>query len=154
MDDRDEKQLEELIHRALKQLPDLSAPETLLHRVMLEVHARARQPWWKRSWLGWPLGIQLLSLAMLLPSAGLVSYLIGAAWDGVNGTSISARISEWLANYAPILETVKTLSNALLVLARQVGQPLLFFALGSSLLIYFACVGLGTVCLRFAFKRA
>ena len=59
MDENREKKLEELIHRELRQLPERPAPATLVHRVMLAVHARARRPWWERSWVGWPLSALL-----------------------------------------------------------------------------------------------
>jgi len=153
MENRNEKQLEELVHRELKKLPDLPAPETLVHRVMLSVHERQRRSWWQRSWLNWPLGVQMVSLAILVISAGLVSYLFGAAWNGLNVASISTRLTEWLSTYAPVWEAVRALGGAILMSLQKVGQPVLFAAVGSLLLVYFLCVGLGTVCFRLAFKR-
>src|SRR5882672_6398337 len=91
-DENNRKQLERVIHRELRTLPDLKAPETLVHRVMLAVHARERAVWWQRPWLTWPFGIQLCSLVVLLVSAGLVSYLVGAAWDGVNAAPAWQRV--------------------------------------------------------------
>jgi hypothetical protein len=153
MENRDERQLEELIHRELRKLPEVPAPVTLVHRVMLEVHARAHQAWWKRSWLAWPMPMQACSLLVLLASAGLVSYLTGAAWDGLSVNSIPSRAAEWLSTYAPIWQTAKTFLNACFVVLKQVGAPLLAFVAGGLLLVYLACVGVGTVCFRVAFNR-
>jgi len=50
MNEQNEKQLEQLVHRELRKLPELPAPETLVHRVMLAVHAKEHRPWWQRSW--------------------------------------------------------------------------------------------------------
>ena len=151
--DRD-KQIEQLIHRELRQLPELRAPETLVHRVMLAVHAKARQSWWHRPWLTWPFGMQLLSLALLLVSVGLISYLAGAAWGGLNLASLSGRIVESFAWLKPIQETVSALAGAVGVLLRVVGQQFLLIGTVLVIMAYLACVGLGTVCFRLAYNKA
>ena len=64
MNEQDEKQLEQLVHRELRKLPELPAPETLVHSVMLAVHAKEREPWWQRPWLTWPRPVQVISSAL------------------------------------------------------------------------------------------
>jgi len=154
MNEQNEKQLEQLIHRELRKLPELPAPQTLVHRVMLAVHAKEREPWWQRSWWTWPLWAQMTSLATFVACAGLISYLAGAVWGGLNVTSLSTAVSQWLSGYAPIWEALKALFGAVLLVLQKLGQPALFVAGGSLLLVYFLCVGVGTVCFRFAIKRA
>ncbi|HKS38930.1 MAG TPA: hypothetical protein VJW76_17175 [Verrucomicrobiae bacterium] len=153
MDNDKEKQLEELIHRELRNLPEVAAPPTLLHRVMLAVHENARRPWWVRSWVNWPLGMQMISLAVLLASAGLVSYFLGAAWDGFNVTSMSSRVVESFAWLKPIWEIVSALVGAAAVMLRVTGQQFLLIGAAIVVLAYVTCVALGTVCVRMAFYR-
>ena len=49
-----DEDLETFINRNLGALPEMSAPPTLVHRVMLAVHAQDRLGWWQRSWWCWP----------------------------------------------------------------------------------------------------
>ena len=154
MDNNKEKQLEQLIHRELRSLPEVPAPVTLVHRVMLAVLERAKLPWWKRSWLAWPFAIQLVSLVVLLGSAGMVSYLLGAAWDGVNVTSIWQRVTESFTWLKPFWEFVAVLLNAGLLLLRAMGQQTLLIGAAVVTAAYLSFVALGTVCVRFALKKA
>lgn len=152
-DDRD-RQLERLIQQELRRLPELRAPETLVHRVMLAVHARSRQRWWHRPWLTWPLGVQLLSLALLLVSVGIVSYLAGAVWGGLSTPSIPSKMVESLVWLKPVWEAVSALLGAIVVLARAVSSQ--YLLIGASLVtaVYLTCIGLGTVWFRLAYNRA
>jgi len=151
MDDQEQIQLEKAIHRELRGLPELKAPETLLHRVMLSVHERERARW-RRSWMNWPFGLQAGSLIVLLFSAGLVSYLAGAAWDGVNAASMWQRAVMSLAWLQPFWEILVAISNTILVVLRAANQNLILIGAGALVLAYLMCVGLGTVCVRIAVK--
>lgn len=153
MSDQEKLELERVIHRELRGLPEPKAPETLVHRVMLAVHARERAPWWQRSWLAWPFGFQLVSLIVLLFSAGLVSYLLGAAWDGVNVASIWQRVIASLAWLQPFAEVATALANAVVIICRAANPLWLLGAAGIIAAAYLVCIGLGTVCVRVAFKR-
>lgn len=154
MDENREKKLEALIHRELRQLPERPAPATLVHRVMLAVHARAKRSWWERSWVSWPLGLQMISLAVLLASAALVSYFLGAASDGVNVTSISSKLVESFAWLKPVWEIGTALVGALSVVLRVTSQQFLLIGGAVVALAYVTCVGLGTVCVRMALHKA
>lgn len=154
MDENREKKLEELIHRELRQLPERPAPATLVHRVMLAVHARAKRPWRERAWVSWPLGLQMISLAVLLASAGLVSYFLGAVWNGVSVTSISSGLIESFAWLKPIWEMVAALIGAVTVIVRVTGQQFLLIGAAVVALAYVTCIGLGTVCVRMALHKA
>ncbi len=153
MDDIEQTQLEKAIDRELRKLPDVPAPETLVHRVMLGVHRKERAPWWHQPWLTWPFGFQLASLILLLLSAGLVSYLLGAAWDGVNVASVWQRVVASFAWLQPFVEVAVALTNAVLVAFRAANQNLVLLGACIITLAYLTFVGLGTVCVRMAFKK-
>src|SRR5690349_16789548 len=66
MDKTSHKLLEELMHRELRKLPDLEAPASLIPRVRSAIAARARQPWWRRPMLTWPLAMRAVFIVLLL----------------------------------------------------------------------------------------
>ena len=79
-----EKQLEELIHRELRKLPDLPAPDTLVSRVRSAIAAQARQPWWQRPLLTWPLAMRVAFIALLVGSLGLAGFYGAEISHGVS----------------------------------------------------------------------
>lgn len=73
MNPRDEHNLERLIHQTLRELPPLAAPSSLEGRVLAELARRAAQPWWRKSFIHWPLGARM---AFFFLSALIVALLI------------------------------------------------------------------------------
>jgi hypothetical protein len=147
-------ELEALLRRELRQLPDLHAPETLFHRVMLAVHQRERLPWWRRSWQSWPAGAQALTLVLLLAMVGAACYAGGRAAEGVSLTLLGSVFAEWLSPFEPVLDLVATLGRAAAMLLRVSGQQLLLGTLLGLFTVYVACIGLGSACARLALQRA
>lgn len=149
MRDDEQLKLEGLVGRELKRLPDLHAPETLFHRVMLEVHTRARQPWWQRSWHGWPPALQAATLVLLLALATAVSYWLGATLREIPYEIAVDMFREWLGPLAQTWALGETLLKAVRLVMESGGQQVMLY--GSLLILagYGACVGLGA-----AFARA
>jgi hypothetical protein len=58
--------LEDVVDRALRQLPAPRAPRTLLPRVMAAVEAQTVRTTSTRPWLSWPLAWQLASVTALI----------------------------------------------------------------------------------------
>ena len=153
MNEHNERQLEQLVHRELRRLPDLQAPETLVHRVMLAVHANERRPWWQRPWLTWPRSAQLISFALCAATvAGLV--YVGAV--GLRAMGIGSPLDKlwgWISSLAPLWDWLVTLANALALVLQKAGQPYLLIALGVAAAMYLLCLASGTACYRLAFNR-
>lgn len=57
-DSHDEK-LERLVSQALRQQPMRSAPASLEARVLGEIAARSRLPWWRRGIATWPMAVRI-----------------------------------------------------------------------------------------------
>src|SRR6059058_4774263 len=102
MNERYEKELEQLIEREARKLPELQAPETLVHRVMLAVHAKERQPWWQRPWLTWPRAAQVISSALSAVTVASFVYFGAAAWRAAGIGSPLDRIFQWISSLAPL----------------------------------------------------
>jgi hypothetical protein len=149
-----EPKLARLIQRELSRLPMVEAPTSLLPRVMATVEARARQPWWRRSWLSWPRSCRIVFLLMSLVLAGGFAYgwnLVGAAGSL---QALRESLSGEFSFLRPVWELVCALGNALVLVFRAGGPVLIWttcLALGA---IYLTSVGLGTLCYRVATNKS
>src|SRR5262245_32986514 len=70
--------LECQVDRTLKRLPEVSAPRTLLPRVLAAVRARAALPWYRQSWQAWPMPLQVATIFLLVASFAGFFF---AAWE-------------------------------------------------------------------------
>ncbi len=151
MENDSEKQLEELIHRELRKLPELRAPDTLIPRVRAALANKVCQPWWQRPLLTWPLALRLAFIALLLGSLGAAGFYgaeISYGWDFV-----VQKITQPFASFAPLWERLASLTNAVLVLFRALNSHFLIYAAILLGVMYLACVGIGTLCFRVAFAK-
>jgi hypothetical protein len=153
MNESNEKQLEQLIDRELRKLPELRAPETLVHRVMLAVHAQERQPWWQRPWLSWPRPARLVSSALSCVTVVALVYFGAQAWQATGIGSPLEKIWLWAASLEPLWDWVVALVNAVALVLRSASQQYLLIGLGIATSMYLLCVATGSACYRLAFSR-
>jgi hypothetical protein len=153
MENDREKQIEQLIHRELRQLPELRAPETLVHRVMLAVHARTRQPWWQRPWLTWPRSMQVTSSAVCIAAAAALVYFGAAAWQSAGIGNPLDKFWQWASSLSVVWDWFMTLINAAALVLQKAGQQYLLIALSVAVTMYLMCVAAGTMCYRLVFNR-
>ena len=153
MNEREEKELERLIGRELKNLADLRAPETLLHRVMLNVHARERLAWWRRPWLNWPRPARLVSVTLSVGAIAALTYFGSMAWQAAGIGNPLDRIWQWVISLAPAWNWLASLVNALVLVLQHGGQRYLLIGLSLAATMYLLCIATGTACYRLAFNR-
>ena len=76
-DDRAQR-LERAVHRALREIPARPAPASLEQRVLAEISRRAALPWWRKSFVHWPVAARAVFIVLL---AGVVKVvLMGGVW--------------------------------------------------------------------------
>ena len=153
MNERYEKELEQLIEREARKLPELRAPETLVHRVMLAVHAKERQPWWQRPWLTWPRSAQWVSVVLSGATVAALVYFAAGAWQAAGMGSPLGKIAQWFSSLSPIWEWLVTVANAIALVLQKGAQQYLLIALGIAGSMYLLCVATGTACYRLAYNR-
>ena len=121
-------ELERHVDRALADLPPLTAPGTLLPRVLAAVQAWAGRPWYERAWLTWPLRLQVGSAALLivLVAGGVLAMPLVQAQGAQLGAFVGARAPIDLPNLGASLRVTAT---ALLLVWRALVQPLIVFVL-------------------------
>ena len=99
----DNDELETLVDRELRRLPQPRAPHTLLPRVMAAVEAWAQRPWYTRAWFTWPVGWRVASLApVALLAYALWTWSLPAAPPTVVAATDASRVV-WSALIEPLL---------------------------------------------------
>lgn len=145
--------LETAMHEKLRRLPELSAPATLLPRVMAAVRARAALPWWRRSWWEWPIAARTVFTGLVTASVALLIYFGSPLLTGLTTTASASVPSHWLATITDFVKGLESVANAGAVVWRAAAQPVILGLLVISSAMYLLCVGAGTMFVRLALRR-
>ena len=153
MNEEHEKALERLMDRELKKLPDLPAPGSLVHRVMLAVHQRESLPWYKRAWPTWPAGAQFGSILVLTAICGLlIAVMSDPSWlPGWQAAEDSLAV--WTAPLFKLAAQIGALFNGFIVVAEAMVKPLLLAGVACVILGCLFSVVLLTACYRLVTKK-
>jgi len=143
-----DQRLERTIHRTLRELPARRAPRSLESRVLAELARLEALPWWRKSFVHWPLPARLL---FLLLSVGLVGGVVvagiwgGAGLEALPLRSLFAREFTWFDNAAAIYNAVRNFGEILL---RNIPPLWLYGGLAFIAAMYAACFGLGAAAFK------
>lgn len=148
-----QKQLEEQIHRELRDLPELSAPETLMSRVMAVVESREVLPWYRQPWIQWPVVPRAAALAGLLGLFALVTFVFWKISVAEVLPAVHQITTRSASGFEMVWNTLNALLEAGMLVAKHLGTGFLIACLVVSAFSYLACIGLGTMVARFAFAR-
>jgi hypothetical protein len=146
---KSEPRLESLIDCALKSLPPLAAPDTLVPRVMAALAARAALPWYHRAWQTWPRAGQVLSLAALAAVFAAMAAA-GGQWIPAGTARPTAGLLGGLSLLASLLATV---GEALVLTVKHLHPAWLATGLLVLSAGWLSCLGLGTAIFRLAMPR-
>lgn len=84
MNPQDQQKLERLVSQAVRNLPPRRAPSSLEMRVQAEIARRAALPWWRKSFVYWPLparAVFVVVAAAFIKVALMVGVWISAGFD-------------------------------------------------------------------------
>ena len=132
-------QLQELIARRLRELPECPAPPALIPRVLAALETQ-RLPWWQRAWPAWPPLVQGGALLLALLVAALMTY---GSWRATD--QFEPRLQEAGDQFAPVSwfwETAASLAEALASLLRS-GQSWLLYGVAPLVAMYAVCLAFG-----------
>jgi hypothetical protein len=149
----DQNGLEQAVDRTLKRLPELSAPETLLLRVMAAIQARESLAWYRQPWQAWPAPLRSLSLTIML---GCFGGLCLAAWQLMQLEGVAAlgrEVGQLFAGVSAFLNVLGALLHSAVLVAKKLGTGVIVGCLLLVATAYTTCLGLGSVCVRLAMAK-
>ena len=149
----DDIRLEEEIGLALKGLPELKAPPTLARRVMAKIESRVELPWYRRSWQNWPVALQTASFVALLVMFGGLTFGAWELFKAPETTAALQKTSNWFSGFSVLWNTIHALAGAAFLALQRLGTGVIIAGIVLVMFAYFACIGLGTVAVRFTFAR-
>jgi hypothetical protein len=144
MNPPDHRDPADLLHRALRGLPDVPAPTTLEDRVFAALAARATRPWWRQPFTAWPAAARAGLVAACLAVGTGLTFLGDAALPADDAL---LQAGDWVAPYAGGWTALRGLGEAASATAGAVPPVLLLGLLAAGGLIAVA-IGGGVVAYR------
>lgn len=142
--------LEKLIHRTLRSLPDRAAPRSLEHRVLAAIAARQALPWWRQSFAHWPLAARS---AFLVVSAVLAAAVLAGYFRATGEVQATSLLDGPLAAWARLEAFVDIVGELGGVVWRSIPSLWIYGALAFAATMYAAFFGLGAAAYRTFFAQ-
>jgi len=148
-----DRQTAEAVDRLLKELPELTAPQSLSLRVTSAIRNRAASPRRINSWETWPRPLRaglFMSLLMLFAGICLASTTVTHAPAYL---AVSHTLGIWAGDAGSALHFFASLLVAFVLALRNLGTKFIVAVVVAVGFAYVLCVGLGTFCVKYAFAR-
>jgi len=138
---QDGESLEKFVDHLCKEQPLRKAPSDLYQRVMREVQLRKALPWWRKSFLHWPLLMQVVFVLAALVTAKLA--LVCTDWISENWFASSTVVKE-SSSLLQGADAVVTVSNNISShLTHFIPTPWLYGAVAIVAVLYLVLFGVG-----------
>ena len=139
------EKLERFVGQVLKAQPLRKAPPALEARVFVAIAQRAARPWWRESFLHWPIPARV---AFLLASFGIVKLaLMGVMWL-ITDTQAAPVVTRSVSAYEHAAGFVATLRSLVSTLIHAIPPQWLVGAIALTVLLYVALFVLGATAYR------
>jgi len=148
-----EKRLEHAIERELKALQELPAPASLISRVMSALERQATLPWYRRSWVMWPVGLRAVSLGLLVAMFGGVCFASWKITQMQGFLTMVDHVNLWSSSANTLWSALNSVLSVGVLLIKKLGTAFIVAGLLSVAMGYAMCIGLGTVYVRLALGR-
>jgi len=143
MSPHDPNSAERRIHEILRALPNRGAPRALEARVLAELQRHESRPWWRQSYVAWPLSLR--GAFLVVTAAVAVALAVGPS----RVLNELARRVEWLASLRSLGDCLSGMVQDVL---RAIPTPWLWGALAAVAACYAVLAGLGALAYRAFFR--
>jgi hypothetical protein len=136
-------EMEQLIHRTLRDLPPRRAPSSIEQRVLTEIARRAARPWWRKSFAHWP--IPALAVFVVVSAALVKLAFMAGVWvmAGVDTTSLKDVLAQPLSWVESGLVVVHAVTGFCDIMLRNIPPLWLYGGLVFFASMYATLFGLG-----------
>lgn len=141
--------LEDVVDRALKQLPDPRAPRTLVPGVMAAIETERARTSSARPWLAWPLAWKVASVAALIVLGVGIARLWPEAQTAVQQSTPTV-VADVVSFVADIANKASAAANVTRIVWHALVQPLVGYLLVLVLVMCAACATFGAALGRVA----
>lgn len=145
--------LEKFIHQTLRALPNRTAPRSLESRVLAAIDARATRPWWRQSFMQWPVAARC---AFVVLSIGLVKLALMVTVWAVGGFHESAIVSQASAHLGwaeAIIGGVKAVGESFTLALRNIPAIWIYGVLACVAAVYATLFSLGATAYRVLYSN-
>ncbi len=153
MDSRYEQRLEAEIDRAMKSLPEVQAPSTLIPQVSAAIAQRRSSPWRRQPWHAWPVPMRAAALVILAVFFASLCLGVSRLPDTQSYLAATRPAADWFSGLTTLWNALNALLGALAQAVLQLHRGILLGCLTAVALAWAMCLGLGTVCLRLVLAR-
>ena len=153
MNSEHDQNLEARIGRVLKELPELSAPSTLMPRVLGMIARRRALPWYRQPWPAWPIALRIATMVFLLASFGGLCFVSFELTRAAGFTNAMQEIGHSFSGLTVVWNVLTVLTSAVVLVLKHLGTGFIIGCCLAAALGYAVCVGLGTACVRLAYAR-
>ena len=149
MTPEDDRELERLIHKTLRDLPPRRAPRSLESRVLAAIAREVALPWWQKGFVHWPVAarVAFFVLSTVLIAGGL------QVTAGVNVPAIIGGVAQqfvWIDTISTLASATADFCNAVF---RSIPPVWLYGGLAFVAMMYAALFGLGAAAYRTLYAR-
>lgn len=137
--------LERFVGEVLKRQPLRKAPATLEARVFAALEERAAKPWWRESFLHWPIAARIV---FLLGSFGVVKLALMAVMWLVTDSRSAPVVTQSLTWYEHSASLLSSLGGLLSTLVHSIPPHWLFIGIAVTTMLYVALFVLGATAYR------
>jgi len=145
----DQAKLAQLIDQTCREQPAVKAPRALRSRVFAALERRAALPWWRKSFVNWPMPMRIV---FLLAAIGVVPATLNMMMWFNNQLAVAQPVSRslsWLQNASAFISFLQSLSDYVgATLLHRIPVSMLYGAALGMLILYGLLVGLSAAAYR------
>jgi hypothetical protein len=153
MNFEEDKAWEQRIDRALKSLPELTAPGGLVEKTMAVLESQKKPSWRHQPWPMWPFWMRSVSLAVMLTFVGALAVLGTMKGDFARALLGQPLVHRLIGQFSSLGVVLETLGRAAVTVACHLNGWLIILFVVAATTAYLACIGLGTAAVRLALSR-
>jgi hypothetical protein len=148
-----ERELERVVDRVLKKLPEFEAPKSMVRNVTAALQARAATPWYRKPWQTWSLPLQVACLGLLFGAFGGLCFGVIQLTELEGLSELVEELAHWKGGLFAVFHVLEVLTQSAFLIFKQLGTGVMLGCLAALGISYAACIGLGTLWVRLAWIK-